>query len=934
MGTSEEDPGEPGSRRRRRILAGAGLLGVLGIGGVAGYRRLLDHPEPSNELVSTIPDDELRELAHRYAPDLHFDRREQWFPTDPSRYATDRDEGTIVNGFEALRAYTREYHELGRPPSPIVYWHAHDATANVFAIQYWQYLVFDQFTVNFHWHDWELVQVFIDAETRRPVLVSASAHSRSSPNNEYVEPDFGEDRRPIILAELGSHSSATDLNEAVPSFERLPDRTGRSDITNDVISITDRLDTPFAYGLPRDEGAHLPVVMPELDDVPLYEHHRLADVVGREDFLDGDVTVRHWRELARPPSELPEREVGLVMTHPDSQTASEVTYALREIQEVDGIDDFTGRQLSFEFPIPQFAEDTYAGHITDVGIPWEQPRFTDPLSDVTDFQHRLAVQGIGVEELLDRVVGQFTILSSGSDGAVEDLTEAELEELGALVPVSRKPVPIELAVRLASPDPRMVVTNDGVFGFTRVDAGEHLLGAVGPGIAPVAVRFTHDGGTVTPGADGTLTVVANADATWIRGDGQEIAPIERVRVIEDFAGPAYRGRPVEGDGFAVAVHRDGRYIVEVTDRQGVTGARRVVPGDRDEVILGGLETGKQSLIQALAGYLASTVSFGVELCAGCEVLETFVGPRDADFKDPDRIRGAPRRTTVALRDRLALRLETGGLPRVGPEEAIDGISVDFELLQGRGVPTSFDASDPGVDLLAGDTGIYITLNMAASEVAFEPGQTWDASVSMPGDDVIAPRRFTIAERTVELSMDEPPYRVSPVEESIIAGASTMAPGTVLTVRVRMEEAFQSREVALDEAGRFGAVFDFGERGLEERFEIEVWEGDRRHVRALGVVAPEPSVDGYEPARSDSESGWEIIRRLAEATEVAEHAASDRHAGSARNETLGDVRGVLDQALDRLTRPEPTAFGETGAKVLARRVEEGISRVDRAMETPL
>ena len=70
----------------------------------------------------------------------------------------------------ALIEYTREYHAGGLPPAPVVYWHAHDATTEVFAIQYWMYSVFDQFTVNFHWHDWELLQVFIDAESVRRFL--------------------------------------------------------------------------------------------------------------------------------------------------------------------------------------------------------------------------------------------------------------------------------------------------------------------------------------------------------------------------------------------------------------------------------------------------------------------------------------------------------------------------------------------------------------------------------------------------------------------------------------------------------------------------------------------------------------------------------------------------------------------------------------------
>ena len=78
--------------------------------------------------------------------------------------------------------------------------------------------------------------------------------------------------------------------------------------------------------------------------------------------------------------------------------------------------------------------------------------------------------------------------------------------------------------------------NDGVFGFMRIEPGEHLLGAVGPGVAPVALRFVHDGGTITLGAAGRLTVVANEDASWIRVDVSDVpssGPSNAVRVRSD-----------------------------------------------------------------------------------------------------------------------------------------------------------------------------------------------------------------------------------------------------------------------------------------------------------------------------------------------------------------------------------------------------------------
>lgn len=933
---SPEEPDQP-DKRRRWILRSLGLLGLIGAGGAAGYRIFANSPEPSDDLVNGMSQDELRDIAARYAPDFHFDRREKWFPTDALRYSTERDGETIVDGFHALTEYTRDFHERGQPPAPTVYWHAHDATETVFVIQYWMYSVFDQFTVNFHWHDWELVQVFIEAETLEPVLISASAHSRASPNNEFIEPNLSRGRHPVILAELGSHSSATDMNDQVSSFERFPDGSIHSDITNDWLDVTDRIQTPFSYGLPRDEGARLPVVLPELEDVPLYDHPRLSDDVGPEDFLDEDVTVRGWRDLARPPTDLPEREAGLVMTHADSATAADVTYDLQPTTDVEAITDFTGPQLSFEFPIPSFVEERYADHITSVGIPWEQPRYENPLCDVSDYRHRLAIQGTETAELLDRVVGRFTILVSGTDGVVDAMTEGELEDHGGLVPVSRAPVPVELAVRLASPEPVMVPTNDGVFGFLGVEAGEHLLGATGPGLAPVAVRFTHDGGTVQLGADGRLTVVANADRTWIRGDGRETTGISHVRVLEDFVGPVYAGQPVEDDRFAVAVHRDGRYIVEVRDRDGVRGAVRVVPGERDEVILDEFETGKVSLVRVLADYLASTVALAIELCEGCELLTTYVGPQGAPFEDPERIRAATRRDEVAVDDRVAVRLETAGMADVTAEAALASIAAEFRLIEGQAEPRAFDDGDPGVAMIAGETGVYVTIDMDEAVVEFAPGQTWEVEVSIPGEAPIPPTRFEIVERAVQL-VGEPDrrYRVPASPDAIIAGTATMAPGTVLSVRVMMEGAFrQAQEVAIDESGRFGATFDFSERRIGEVFEIEIAEGDQSHFIGAVEVAEEPSVDSFEFVEGQAlDAAWDVIGLIGAAAAVGDRLTSTAGTLTAAemNEELEEARSLVGRALDRLTAADLEGFDQTGTEVLAKRLEDVIERIAAAMET--
>ncbi|WP_089672287.1 hypothetical protein [Halohasta litchfieldiae] len=590
---------------RRRVLTYAALA-ALGGTGIAGAWTLSQPDAPSDPAPAppeAIPES-VPELVARHAPDLYFGALEKWFPTDPQQYAIETVGGSVVDGYTALNGYTTAFNNAGTPPDPVVFYRVVEAAEGVDAIQYWMYSVFDQFTVNFHWHDWELLQVFVDRETGTPLLLSASAHSRASPNNEFLDPDLSGDRRPAILAEVGSHSSASELNDRLPSFERLPTDDWRSDVTNDLLDISQSLSTPFAYGLPRDEGARLPFVMPELDGYRLDQHPSLS--VDREDFIDERVTVDSWRGLPRPPTDLPLREPGLVITSSDSPTESDATYRLLPMASVrETVDDFVGPQLGFEFAIPGFAEELYASHITSVGIPWEQPRYTDPLADVTDPAHRQRIDGERPAGLLNRVVGSVRYLGSGSDGALNGVPAAPREALDGLVDVSLYDLPTEVAVRLAS-DPEATVTRNGVFGLLHVDSGEHQLVVNGPGFAPLAQRFVHEGGLFQAGAGGELTLIATEDAGWIRGDGRETNGIAHIRVVEDYAGVVYDGRPAEDDRFAVAVHRAGRYTVEIEDTDGRLGAYRVGPDSFDEegnTIREGIDTGKQSLITTLVDEL-------------------------------------------------------------------------------------------------------------------------------------------------------------------------------------------------------------------------------------------------------------------------------------------------------------------------------------------
>ncbi|WP_435092893.1 hypothetical protein [Halorubrum sp. N11] len=655
---SQPNGGSPEDFDRRRVLGYAGLAALAGSGIVGTWYvsrpdAALDPGEESEiddtdtvgdpdgeEAPLDEPADEIPAVVSRYAPDLYFGALEKWYPTDPRPYVVETDNGPVVDGFTALDEYSAAFREAGGPPAPTAFYNVVEAAPGVDAVQYWLYSAFDQFTVNFHWHDWELLQVFVDRESGDPILLSASAHSRASPNNEFLDPEIPEGTRPGILSEVGSHSSASEVNGLVPSFERLPIGDLVSDVTNDALDVSAAIRAPFAYGLPRDEGARLPFVLPELDGVPLHEHPSLS--IERTDLIDERVTVGSWRGLPTPPEDIPRREPGLVIAHPDSAVDADATYALEPLSPLrDAIDDFVGPQLSFEFAIPGFVEDALASHLTSVGVPWEQERFADPLADITDPAHRRRIDGTEPDGLTNRVVGRVRQLRAGTAGALDGVTSGAADAVADVASVSLFPLPTELAVRLASEDPTATVTRGGVFEYLRVEAGPHLLVANGPGFAPVASRFVHDGGLVQVGGDGELAVVAREDAGWIRGDARKTNGVQQVRVVEDYAGVVYDGEPVETDRFAVAVHREGRYTVEVADREGNRGAYRVTPNSFDDdgnAVRGRVRTGKLALARTLRDELD-------ELYALAESLSESDGDRNAVL---DRLRRAQRAASAAV----------------------------------------------------------------------------------------------------------------------------------------------------------------------------------------------------------------------------------------------------------------------------------------------
>ncbi|WP_323675713.1 hypothetical protein [Halorubellus sp. PRR65] len=581
---------------RRAVLAAAATGAATSVAGCS----LLEAGDDAES--TTVEDDRARDLAARFTPTLVFDGRERWFPTDPRQFEREHDGDTIVDGFDALNGYV-EAGGYRDPPEPRVFYNVREyANAPLAVVQYWFYSAFDQFTTNFHWHDWELLQVFVDTDSGDPALYVASSHSRSVPNNEFLDPD--PDGRPRVLSELGSHSSGLSVNANEDNFERFPIDGDVADVTNSVVdSVEDAAAIPLAYGLPRDEGLALPFAVPELDGTPVYDHERLPDVTSA-DFVPDAVTVRSFDALDSPPEDLPARENGLVFEHEDQDDGSaDETYDLAPTAALEHIDDHVGPQLSFEFAVPAFAEDAFASHITTTGVPWDDPRYENPATDITDPRHRGALaeryDAIGEPSPANRVVAFVTSAVSApdapdGDGVTTETTETE-------------------AVALLESDPVAVPTFRGVAVVRDVPEGEHTLTVNGAGVAPHSepvstaggASSSEDGGTTVAGVDGEIPLVAREHAVKLDVDGRETdRDLSRVAVADDFGGTLYDAPIDERDG--LYVHRDGAFTTEVRDGDDEVGAFRVNPGDEDRVRVENATTGKTPLATYVADVAAET----------------------------------------------------------------------------------------------------------------------------------------------------------------------------------------------------------------------------------------------------------------------------------------------------------------------------------------
>ncbi|SDY69576.1 hypothetical protein [Halopenitus persicus] len=641
------------------MLAAIAGTGTGGLAGCGAFERGDD-----GETTATDDDEWARSVAERFAPTLYFDVHERWFPTDPRPYTREEEGTTIVDGFDALDGYHRRYEESEEPPNPTMFYHVREyADSPLAVVQFWYYAAFDQFTTNFHWHDWEVLHVFVDTDTEDPQLYVASSHSRAVPNNEFLDPD--PERTPRILSELGSHSSALSVNEIPDRFQRLSTDGLLADITNTAIEgIEDLAEVPLAYGLPRDEGSVLPYVVPEYEGAPIHEHEDLPSV-DRESLIDDVLTIRSLEAIQEPPADLPERETGLVFGYggstdgggtdgggtdggdtdgggtdgggtaggstdnggTDDGTGSiDVEYDLVPTAEIEHIDDFVGPQLSFEFAVPETIEDAVAGHISTTGTPWSQPRYENPAADVTVPFHRQALadryDAIGDAAPINTVLTRVTSTIADDDAPENDgvtTTESAVE-----------------SVALLESDPVAVPTFAGVAAVHDVPEGDHRLTVNGAGQAPHSERVTVEGSgsTTTAGVEGEIPLVARERARRI-SVSDEAADVElsRVALEDDFGGRLYDSA-VEGSD-AVYVHDGGAYTVEFRDADDAVGASRVNPDPAAEsaIRIDRPETGTASLA-AFVGDIADETRAEIAAVED-ERDDEGDGDTDADETDAD-----------------------------------------------------------------------------------------------------------------------------------------------------------------------------------------------------------------------------------------------------------------------------------------------------------
>lgn len=626
-------------------------LGELAAGNSTSFTVRFGAASSLAELRSLVTDQPFeKQLANRFAPTLHFGEHEKWFPTDPRKFledenvpsdACENDGDNIVCGFNALNKYTRLLNGSGgAPPFPTVFYDftvagedgidftvAEDDPIEdkpLIVVSYWFYYVFNQF-LNSHMHDWSVLHVYLDnrGDSPKPVLLVGRAHGPGKAilgveNNEYFKPKREDVDSEIgqptgVLEEVGAHASVTDINDRRTTFEPIGeniDITNGPDIMN---SLPDGEGDP--YGLPRDEGATIPYIMPRVGNTELYQHEDLPDV-DRSDLIE-ELTLRSptgseifgfCGVFPEPPSDpdLPVRTHGRTVVNAESDLSGDHEYDLARLQDLESqIDEFTGEKLDIDVCI-SFLDDIFLSK--DFEPPDLQTSDYDPFLDISEPAHRdqfaalfdfLTLENSGISI----VEGEAFETKPGSEGEIkEDFTDIK-DELADLIEFSLFPVSIESMIILESED-IVLPTANGRFSIQAVP-GEHRLIINGPGYAPYAEKFDLSDTGHQAGGAGRVSLVPNSDSVKIGGElsGAE-GGIQQIQIANDYVGELYDSRPpVEKNAFAVYVPESGTYTVEITDNDGKKGAFRIDPEPGEDEVVVDIRTGKASLASYLAAFL-------------------------------------------------------------------------------------------------------------------------------------------------------------------------------------------------------------------------------------------------------------------------------------------------------------------------------------------
>jgi len=537
--------------------------------------------EPDDAATDTLDPETLDELATRFAPTLFFDSAEPWFPTDPRPYTVEEDDETVVDGFVAFDGYHERYDEAGEPPNPTVFYNGVQYEDSPLAVvQFWLYSAFDQFTANFHWHDWEVLHVFVDLDTgdpnctspaRTPAACRTTSSSIRTPTPSRVSsPSSARTPAPSRSTRTPASSSVGEEGAARGHHEH-DDRHGRGPPG-----------FPSRTGSPR-RGDAAPVRRSRVRGA----NRSTITRTSRRSRSSRWSTARsrfdrstHW-DRPRPTFR---SETGIAFRHADREdeladrTADEVIgYDLVQSAELEDITAFTGPQLSYEFAVPEIVEDAVASHITTTGIPWKQPRYENPALDVTAGNHRAEARravrrhrGRGVVRRRRNGRTRRGRRPRHAGGRNDDAPEGEgLTTTDAIT---------ESFVLIES-DPEAVPTfGGGIAVANGIPEGDHRLTVNGAGQAPHSeeLAVSADEPLTTAGVDGEIPLVARENATKVElSDAESDIDMTRTAVEDDFAGRIYDSA-VDGSD-AVYVHAGGAYTTEVRDADDEIGAYRIKP---------------------------------------------------------------------------------------------------------------------------------------------------------------------------------------------------------------------------------------------------------------------------------------------------------------------------------------------------------------------